>query len=386
MANVYGRISKITNVVGRSEYITDEKRQEEIVLHKKQMLYSWEEHSKFEKLHQKSKVKNNEALEVHFALPNELSQNKEKLEQICDDMVKQIVGNKDFEYAVHWNHNRTNLHCHILFSERENHTELIPKYYKRDIYYNFDEKKLSNKNDKKAEIIHKKGEVQRDKEGNIKYNTDIFKPKDKKYIEKNYVNELRIRTKEVLKSYGYDLGITTDDSPYIAQKKLYKGANSDYIEKASAWNEQVKRYNEGVKQHIELEPEQMENYQEIKKELLSNVKEANSEEKKISVRSIELLSDMVNWVHQTLLQLKTYINRKAKEFDIMSQWEQTKNKFEEMFVNEKENQQELINLKNSVAELKNIEKDYQAVIDSKIDLIQDLEEQNERRRCSELEL
>ena len=49
MATVYGRIAKISNVVGRSDYLNDEKRQEKIVLKKIEMQYSWQEHSSFEK-------------------------------------------------------------------------------------------------------------------------------------------------------------------------------------------------------------------------------------------------------------------------------------------------------------------------------------------------
>jgi len=44
------------------------------------MKYSWVEHSAFEKAHQKTNVLNNEALEVHIALPNSLALEKEKLE------------------------------------------------------------------------------------------------------------------------------------------------------------------------------------------------------------------------------------------------------------------------------------------------------------------
>ena len=51
MATVYGRIAKISNVVGRSDYLNDEKRQEKIVLQKIEMQYSWQEHSSFEKEH-----------------------------------------------------------------------------------------------------------------------------------------------------------------------------------------------------------------------------------------------------------------------------------------------------------------------------------------------
>ena len=92
MATVYGRIAKISNVVGRSNYLNDEKRQEKIVLQKIEMQYSWQEHSSFEKEHQKSNVANNEALEVHIALPNELAEDKRRLEQVCDDLAHEIVG------------------------------------------------------------------------------------------------------------------------------------------------------------------------------------------------------------------------------------------------------------------------------------------------------
>ncbi|WP_304841966.1 hypothetical protein [Dubosiella newyorkensis] len=307
MASVYARVAKISNAVDRSNYLKDEKRQEEIVLHKENMQNSWQEHSSFEKGHQKTNVANNEALEVHIALPNSLANDKQMLDRVCDDLAHEIiVENKDYEYAVHWNHNRTNLHVHILFSERENQTELEPKIYKKDIWQDKDTHKLAKANAVNAELVHRKGEVQRDKEGNIKYQTDVFKPKDKQYISRNWVQSVRDITQKVLKAHGYELDLTTKDSPYLPQKKLYKGAREDYLEKAREWNKEVKRYNEGVKQHIELEPAQLENYRIVKKELLENVKEANAEEKKITPRAIQLVNDMANWVHQSLMQLKVY--------------------------------------------------------------------------------
>ncbi len=213
MANVYGRVTKISNVVGRSNYITDKERQEEIVLHKENMKYSWKEHSAFEKNHQKTNVVNNEALEVHIALPNILAKDKEKLELVCDDLSNQIIGeNKDYEYSVHWNHNRTNLHVHILFCERENQLYLEPKTYKKDIWQDKDTHKLTKANAENSILVHKKGEVQRDKEGNIKYQTDIFRPKDKKFIERNWVHDKNKIIETVMKSYGYDLEYQDKDS------------------------------------------------------------------------------------------------------------------------------------------------------------------------------
>ena len=381
MASVYGRVAKISNAVGRSDYITDKKRQEEIVLHKKNMQHSWQEHSAFEKAHQKTNVANNEALEVHIALPNKLADRLVDLRKICDDMVHEIVGeNKDYEYAVHWNHNRTNLHVHILFSERENQLELEPKIYKRDIYYNFEEKKLSKKSDPKAEIIHHKGEVQKDKDGNIKYQTDIFKAKDTKFIQSSFVHEKNRTVEKVMKAYGYNLEYQDKDSPYLAQKKLYKGASQDYLEKAKEWNAEVQRYNEGVKQHIEIEPIQLENYRTIKKEVLKNVKEANAEEKKITPGAIELVNDMANWVQQTLMQLKVFIKRKAKEIETMEKWQQVKDKFVDMFQENQRLESEIKELHQEIDNYNKADKEFTKVIESKKGLIKDIEEYEEYQK------
>ena len=382
MASVYGRVTKISNASGRSDYITDERRQEEIVLHKENMKYSWVEHSAFEKAHQKTNVLNNEALEVHIALPNSLAQEKEKLEKVCDELSNRIVGeNKDYEYAVHWNHNRTNLHVHILFSERENQIDLEPKVYKKDIWQDKDTHKLAKANTENAELVHRKGEVQIDKEGNIKYQTEIFRTKDKKFVERGWVHNKNRIVEMVMKSYGYNLEYQDKDSPYLAQKKLYKGASQDYLEKTKEWNTEVKRYNESVKKHIEIEPIQLENYREIKKEVLENVKEANSEEKKITARAIELVRDMADWVHQTVMQLTVFIKRKARELETLEKWQQIKYEFEDMFGHNKEIENEIKTLNQEIDNYDKIDKEFTEVIESKKGLIKDIEEYDEYQKA-----
>ena len=381
MAAVYSRIAKISNAEGRSEYITDEKRQEEIVLHKESMQYSWAEHSSFEKGNQKSNVANNEALEVHIALPNELAEDNRRLEQVCDDLAHEIVGeNKDYEYAVHWNHNRTNLHVHILFSERENQMELEPKVYKKDIWQDKDTHKLAKANSENAVLVHKKGEVQRDKAGNINYQTDIFKVKDKKFTERWWLHHKNKIVKDTLNKYGYklDLHDGIKNNPYLSQKKLYKGASKDYLDNAKAWNTEVKRYNENVKQHIELEPVQLKNYISIKQEVLENVKEANAEEKKITPRAIELVNDMANWVQQTLMQLKVFIKRKAKKIKTMEKWQQVKDKFGDMFQENKRLESDKKGLHQEIDNYNKADQAFKDVLESKKSLIKDIED-GERR-------
>lgn len=290
MPAVYGRNAKITNAVGRSDYLTDDKRQEEIVLHKSMMTYSWEQHSAFEAAHQRTDKENNEAREVHFALPNELSDNPDELEKICDEIAAAIVGTgHDMEYAVHWNKARTNLHCHVLFSERENVSELVPKVYKKDIWQDRETHKLAKAGAENAELVHRKGEVQRDKDGNIKYNSDIFTAKDTRFTSRRWIHEKNEAIQSVLKEHGFDLDLTTKDSPYLAQKKLYKGASEDYLAAAEAWNEAARDYNKDVRETLAVQPDALPQLCEQKKQLVARTRVVNRPEKRITARAVELI-------------------------------------------------------------------------------------------------
>ncbi len=374
MANAYVQVTKISNAVGRANYISDLERQEEVVLLVDNMTYSWEQHSAFETENQKSDVANNEAREIIIALPNNLY-HTDMLKPFCDELVKELIPpNHDNEYAVHWNGTRTNLHIHILFSERANQLEAEPKVYKRDMWYDKESNKMAKANADGAELRYKKGEIQKDKDGNIKYNTDIFLPKDTIFKTKKYTVKTSFeKTQQVFKKFGFDIDIQTFDSPYLSQKKLYKGASDDYIEKASEWNKQVKKYNSNAKKHIELEPDQYENYAVIKKELQSDVKEANAEEKKISIKAIDLVTDMANWASDIVLNLKNYIKRKAKELEVMERWEQSKEKFAELFAEKDKNIQTTNLIKQEIENLEVLDNSYRIVINSKKELIAEME-------------
>ena len=305
MPAAFARNTKITNAAGRSDYITDKKRQEEIVLHRSSMKYDWAIHAKVEKDHQKFKTANNEAREVMFKLPNELYDDPEKLAAVCDAITQRIVGSpdRDYEYAVHWNHNRTNLHCHLLFSERENMTDLKPKLYKRDIWYNHQTQRIAKAGSLGAELIHRKGEVQRDADGNIKYESDLFTPKDTRYVSRGFVHEIRQICQNVMNEYGFEYENTTADSPYLPQRKLYKGASEDYLNAARAYNEAVKQYNETIREGFNTrkpEHDMLVDLTALKRLTLDYVKRANHDARRITVRSVE---EILKSVHNVLTDM-----------------------------------------------------------------------------------
>lgn len=244
MANVYSRQTKISNVVGRSDYISNEKRQEHIVLHSKSSEFDWKDYVDFEENNKRTDKANNQARELVISLPNKLADN-ENIKACCDELAINLLGsNRDYEYAVHWNKSHTNLHMHLLFSERERNKDLQPKVYKRDMYVDQKTGKTCKKDNPNAVLRIKKGDIQKDKDGNIKYNSDKFTVKDPKFKQKAWLEENQKIIQKTLKNYGYKLNIFDKNSNDIAQKKLYKGAENDYIEYAKNWNNQAKKINQ----------------------------------------------------------------------------------------------------------------------------------------------
>lgn len=316
MPSVYGQMSKISNASGRSDYIQNPDRQEEVVLYKSDMKYSWKVHSDFEKQHSNSDKQNNEAREVIVPVDNSLYDDRKKLERVCDSLVKNIVGeNHDYEYAVHWNKAHTNLHIHILFSERENVLEREPKVYAKDIWQDKDTHKLAKANSENAELVHRKGEIQRDKEGNIKYKEEPFKAKDVRFKNHSFIQEKNEIIAKTLAEFGFNLRVQTKDSPYLSQRKEYKGASKDYIENCRAYNSAVKKYNEAVESHIQIEPERLPVYVQQRAKIESAVKSENSKEKKISHGAIaiidrlgEVIRDVVNKIRSKIKALSVTEN------------------------------------------------------------------------------
>lgn len=244
MANVYARESSLNNVSGRSDYISNPSRQEDIVLHKKNMENSWQDYALFEKSNKKSASENIQARETVVALPNDLAKNEDELVRFCDRLAKKLYGdNRDYEYAVHWNSTRTNLHAHFIYSERERNFDKQPKIYKRDIWADPKTGRTCKKGTPNAVLRCKKGEIQRDKEGNIKYDEQPFTVKNKKFSRKSWLDERNQIIKEVFAEFNREISLF-DSKKQLPQKKLTKGSSEAYKEYAEGYNQLVRLYNQ----------------------------------------------------------------------------------------------------------------------------------------------
>lgn len=297
MRTVYGRVAKITNAEGRSKYLLDEDRQEKIVLSKSNMTHSWKIHQQFEKSNKKTNKANNVAREVHLHLPHELAHDIPRLSRVCDDLCHNLLGdNRDYEYAVHWNSNYTNLHVHILFSERENSIEAKPKLYKKDIWQNEKTGKLAKPNAEGAVLIHKKGEIQLDKYNQVKYDTDIFTIKDTKFKSREWttktLNQTILKTFEINGFIDYEINDGQDI--YLSGYKLYKGARRDYIDKAAKWNAAIKNYNDVVRDLSENKGFIRAELIDLKKSYLTKIKKQNI--KQLSQSSIDIITSATQFL------------------------------------------------------------------------------------------
>jgi len=243
MANIYSRVTKLKNIKGRSDYISNPNRQDDIVLHQKNMRYTWDDYVSFELAHQKSSEPNNQGRELVVALPNEAAQDVAQLKRLCDTLSVGILGNqRDYEYAVHWNEAHTNLHLHLIFSERQYQTEVIPKRYKRDYWYDKKTNRITKAGLPGSELRYKKGDIQRDKEGQIKYETEVFSTKRSYFTSKDWLVTHKKQIQEVYSQFGYEVGVYAPGKE-IAQKKLFKGASEDYLSYVRDFNVKANRLN-----------------------------------------------------------------------------------------------------------------------------------------------
>mgnify|MGYP003294326411 FL=1 len=231
--------------------------------------------------------------------------------------------------------------------ERENVLDLNPKTYKKDIWQDKDTGKLAKANSENAVLVHRKGEVQKDKDGNIKYNSDIFGAKDIRFKNKNFVTEKNHAIGRVFQEYGFDFRVQTKDSPYLSQKKLYKGDSDsikEYRAAAEKYNAAVRSYNQAVKEHIELRPETEPTYQDIKKSVETDIRAENSKTRSISTKAIEVIKDMTAFVRSQISRVKSLITERVYAEKTAEWWSENKERIVDAFKTHTKNDMELITL------------------------------------------
>lgn len=248
------RTQKITNGRGSIKYITRDSKGEILASYSTQSLQEWEilfdyNQQKFaeEKAKgnwttgQKNKLgKDAQAIEAQMfvvALPNEKAkQNPEELvKELADDWVSEHQ--TDCYIALHWNKTHTNLHAHILASERKKKESRKVRRAKRNRYYNAEGKEC--KKSEAVRIVHK---------------GDIISGQNELYES----GKIDLKSKEALERikehYSKLLGteMFRDDGLHIPQQHLPRinERTSDEVlevyERTRSYNESVKEFNKIV--------------------------------------------------------------------------------------------------------------------------------------------
>ena len=191
----FARATRLPNIGGRGDYIVNPEKQENVVAASEKV--DWSEYQKFEREHQKTNVKNNEGREMIIMLPNEWSRLPTKLlHRIADKLVKVVAGDREAQWAMHWNKSKSNFHIHIIYSERQR--EKNPGRWDRDIYHTEDGKVARRKADRARNEdgsfkppVHRKGDLK-----------DGFTAKDPKFATKAWLHEVKGQLRKEMEKMG----------------------------------------------------------------------------------------------------------------------------------------------------------------------------------------
>ena len=192
----FARVTKLSSVGGRADYISNPDRQESIVAASAPV--DWKPYHDYEMANQKTDRRNNEGREVVIALPNEWAAlSRGELSRRAEKLAVTAAGkDTDMQWAVHWNKAHTNLHIHVIFSERQKEKE--PGRGDRDIYLTDDGKVARRKADRArlpdgsiAPPVHRKGELK-----------DGFTAKDPRYKSRGWVPAMKQQLQEQFAALG----------------------------------------------------------------------------------------------------------------------------------------------------------------------------------------
>ncbi len=273
---MFVRQQKIPSVSNRRDYIAREGKYQETAEH---LLLFQDEFKDWEKLAEFESAQprfTNQARELIIALPNEMANlSQDQLRDAVHRMViKTEINEQPHAWAVHWNDAKTNLHLHLLFSERKPiEAEREPKRYRQDIWAKADGTMAHKKVDR-HHIMHRKGDIQRDKNGEIKYKpAEIsgFSEKDKKFKSKAWSESVKTSVHNALQELGYTVSSYNHDSPYLHEYHEGKGKNQT-IKEIKLRNTDIREYNMVIDLLKKADAPQ-EHLKEIKRQALVAVQE-----------------------------------------------------------------------------------------------------------------
>lgn len=260
MPNIYARAAALPNVSGRIDYVSNPKRQENLVCtyNSAADLQFWRELSAHcqQMAAEAGHDKACEAREWHAALPNAFAEiykdNEEQLAAELSLMFKAITGTENF-VALHWNKSRTNLHFHAICSENKEVNEIAyGAELTRNTYYNELGKRSTKKecvdqdgNLKPGCVFYKKGErIQKIKRFGTKENLRDH------VVTESIKLALADKYNKVLETKQYQ--VYKDDGLHLKTQKVGKDKPAEVKAEIEKKNQLVIDYNNKVDELLQL--------------------------------------------------------------------------------------------------------------------------------------
>ena len=278
--NSFIEMAKLHNLSGRITYISSHAKQEHLyeVYATEPDREFWRELAKcnqeeFEKSGTNGKCIG--ARELMIALPESFINYDHDylLKRIVDEFKKQY-GVECFA-ALHHNKRKTNLHIHMIFTERKRLEQSVEKTATRNMFYDEKEHHVRTK----KEILDEDGNIRKGckiiKKGEV-YERKIFTTKDGRFKQESFLNEAKVFYTNLINQMALDdkdrLSIFDKNGSYLATKKA--GKNNPKAEEIKADNEIRMEWNRAVDRAIVSSVAEEEILELKKTEITDRVKES----------------------------------------------------------------------------------------------------------------
>ena len=240
---------KLTDVAGRINYIGSDDEQEYLyATYETAPIEYWKELAKQNQADFKRSGADGsciEAREFIIALPKEL------MHYDPDELLRYFVESFRKEYnteciaALHHNHDRTNYHIHMIYSERQQLEEPIRKIATRNMYFDLNGKHVRTKKEATADgkllpgyTMISKGEV---------YEERLFDKKNPVFKQKNFTHNAKLFFTDLMNrqlSERNQMMVFPKNSPFLPTKKIGKNnPKEEFIKETNRlrdeWNNEM---------------------------------------------------------------------------------------------------------------------------------------------------
>lgn len=268
--NSFIQISKLGNLKGRIDYITNPKRQENLYA-----VYNttddtfWHELARCNRLEFKksgSAGKCIESRELIIALPEPFcNMDKQRVLKDFTELFRKTYG-VNCIVAMHHNKTKTNLHIHLIFSEREELKNGIKKIATRNMFYDETGKHVRTK----KEILDDNGDVRKGcniiRKGQV-YEYNRFSKKKVEFKARSFLKGVKSLYTEHINSFLNDkdkLQVFNNKDVYLPTKKI--GKNNPKAEQIRKNNQVRMKWNSTVDEAL---------FYQVPKNHIRTIKEEN---------------------------------------------------------------------------------------------------------------